>query len=25
MPLDHQWSAEEVETLARWIDLGAPD
>jgi len=25
MPLDHQWSEEDIELLARWIDLGAPD
>jgi hypothetical protein len=24
MPLDHQWSDEDVEFLATWIDLGAP-
>jgi len=25
MPLDHQWSEDDIELLARWIDLGAPD
>jgi hypothetical protein len=24
MPVDHEWPAEDVDLLARWIDLGAP-
>ena len=24
MPVSHSWSEEDIELLARWIDLGAP-
>ena len=25
MPINHEWPEEDIEMLARWIDLGAPD
>jgi hypothetical protein len=25
MPVNHEWPEEDIEMLARWIDLGAPD
>jgi len=25
MPVSHEWPQEDIDLLARWIDLGAPD
>lgn len=25
MPVSHEWPEEDIDMLARWIDLGAPD